>query len=132
MDQVRGNLALEPCLACTDTCDTILVYTCTHVTCTDCWADYARSRLNDRQFLLDPDLGYTIGCPMGCEQSFVKQPEHFKLMTSHHYQRYLRYWLLHFFKKISRKLNLRFGAEELVLQSGNFFLQYLLKLKFIE
>jgi len=101
LDQVRGNLALEPCLACTDTCDTILVYTCTHVTCTDCWADYARSRLNDRQFLLDPDLGYTLGCPMGCEQSLVKQPEHFKLMTNHHYQRYLR-----------------FGAEELVLQSG--------------
>ena len=59
------------------------------------------SRLGDIQYRLDPDLGYTLPCPLDCEASHVVQPAHFKLMTSHHYKRYLR-----------------FGAEELVLQSG--------------
>merc|ERR1719323_3029800 len=50
---------------------------------------------------LDPDLGYTLPCPMGCEGSLITEPIHFKLMGQDVYCRYQR-----------------FGAEELVLQSG--------------
>ena len=102
LDLVRGNIRHVPCLACTDTCPVVLVFpTCHHVLCADCWVDYARSKLNDRQFTLHPDHGYTLPCPLGCEDSHVTLPDHFKMLTSHQYQRYLR-----------------FGAEELVLQSG--------------
>ena len=58
-------------------------------------------KLWDRQFVLDPELGYTLPCPLGCEGSLVTGPHHFKLLTAHHYDRFLR-----------------FGAEEVVLQSG--------------
>ena len=102
LDLLRGNIRHVPCLACTDTCHVVLVFpTCHHVLCSDCWVDYAKSKLNDRQFILHPDLGYTLLCPLGCEDSHVTLTDHFKMLTSHHYQRYLR-----------------FGAEELVLQSG--------------
>ena len=102
LELVRGNLRAVPCLACGDTCDVVTVAPgCHHVTCTQCWADHARSRLGDRQFVLDPELGYTLPCPLGCEGSLVAGPHHFKLLTAHHYDRFLR-----------------FGAEEVVLQSG--------------
>ena len=102
LDLLRGNIRHVPCLACTDTCQVVLVFpTCHHVLCSHCWVDYSRSKLNDRQFVLHPDLGYTLPCPLSCENSHVTRPVHFKMLTSHHYQRYLR-----------------FGAEELVLQSG--------------
>ena len=100
LELIKTNIRHVPCLACSHTCDTVLVFPCDHVTCTECWAEYAMSRLGDIQYRLDPDLGYTLPCPLNCEAIHVVQPAHFKLMTSHHYQRYLR-----------------FGAVELVLQS---------------
>eukprot|EP00090_Calanus_glacialis_P003597 TRINITY_DN12640_c0_g1_i7.p1 TRINITY_DN12640_c0_g1~~TRINITY_DN12640_c0_g1_i7.p1 ORF type:complete len:485 (-),score=172.35 TRINITY_DN12640_c0_g1_i7:307-1761(-) len=100
---VKSNLSDVPCLACTDLLDPVLVFPCTdrHVICTACFTDYGNSRLGERQFVLDPDLGYTLPCPVGCEDSLVKEPAHFRLMGGEQYERYQR-----------------FGAEELVLQSG--------------
>jgi len=100
---IKSNLSDVPCLACTDLMDPVLVFPCTarHVICTACFADYGRSRLGERQFVLDPELGYTLPCPVGCEDSLVREPGHFRLMGGEQYERYQR-----------------FGAEELVLQSG--------------
>jgi len=100
---VKSNVREVPCLACTDTCDPVVVFECAdrHVICVDCFADYGRSRLGERQFRLDVELGYTLPCPVGCEQSLVRDTRHWRLVGNQDYERYQR-----------------FGAEELVLQSG--------------
>ncbi len=99
-----NDLTLVPCLACTDDkCDTVVVFDCAdrHVVCLDCFATYCRSRLNDRSFQLDTDLGYTLGCPVGCPDSLIRETRHFRLTGDTDYERYQR-----------------FAAEEFVLQSG--------------
>ena len=58
----------------------MVVFSCRHLTCVPCFADYRRSKMGERQFVLDPDLGYTLPCPMGCEGSLITEPRHFKLM----------------------------------------------------
>ena len=58
-------------------------------------------RLNERQFLLDPEIGYTLPCPVRCENSLITETRHFRLIGNTDYDKYQR-----------------FGAEELVLQSG--------------
>jgi len=100
---IKSNLAGVPCLACTDIQDPVLVFSCAegHVICTECFGDYARSRLGERQYILDPEVGYTLPCPVGCDKSLITEPAHFKLLGLDNYDRYLR-----------------FGAEELVLQGG--------------
>ena len=54
-------------------CDPVLVFTCLHVICTACFADFCASRLNERRFELDDELGYTLGCPIGCEESLISE-----------------------------------------------------------
>lgn len=101
---VKSNLGEVPCLACTEaSCDPVLVFTCQsrHVICVSCFADYGRSRLGERQFIMDPVYGYTLPCPVSCEGSLIDEPQHFRLLGSDNWDRYQR-----------------FGAEELVLQSG--------------
>lgn len=100
---IKNNIRDIPCLACTEVNNPVLVFECPsrHVICVDCFGDYSRSRLNERQFVLDLDLGYTLPCPVNCENSLVKETRHFKLMGDNNYDRYQR-----------------FGAEELVLQTG--------------
>lgn len=63
--------------------DPVLVFPCAegHVTCLDCYRQYCVTRLRDRQFWPHPDLGYTLGCPTGCDDSFIKEVHHFKLLT---------------------------------------------------
>lgn len=55
----------------------------------------------DRQFIPHPDIGYTLPCPAGCENSFIEEIHHFKLLTKEQYERYQR-----------------FATEEYVLQVG--------------
>uniref|UniRef100_A0A6I8N5C2 Ubiquitin-like domain-containing protein n=1 Tax=Ornithorhynchus anatinus TaxID=9258 RepID=A0A6I8N5C2_ORNAN len=52
------------CITCTDTRSPVLVFQCTyrHVICLDCFHLYCVTRLNDRQFLHDPVLGYSLPC----------------------------------------------------------------------
>ncbi|XP_023336110.1 E3 ubiquitin-protein ligase parkin [Eurytemora carolleeae] len=103
LHMVKSNLREVPCLACTELCDDVLVFECAdgHVICVECFGDYCRSRLGERQFYLDPELGYTLPCPVGCENSLIKDTRHFRLVGDLNYERYQR-----------------FGTEELVLQSG--------------
>lgn len=104
LNLIKINIRQVPCLACTDICETVLVFPCTpagHVTCLDCFRQYCVSRLMDRQFLPHPDIGYTLACPAGCENSFIEEIHHFKLLTTEQYDRYQR-----------------FATEEFVLQAG--------------
>lgn len=55
----------------------------------------------ERQFMPHPDIGYTLSCPAGCENSFIEEIHHFKLLTREEYDRYQR-----------------FATEEYVLQAG--------------
>ena len=50
---------------------------------------------------MDDEVGYTLGCPVKCPDSLVKEIKHFKMLGPEHYARYQR-----------------FAAEEYVLQLG--------------
>lgn len=103
LNLIKTNLKNIPCLACSDISDPVLVFPCEagHVTCLDCFRQYCSSRLADRQFMPHPEFGYTLPCPTGCENSFIEEIHHFKLLTKEQYDRYQR-----------------FATEEYVLQSG--------------
>ncbi|VVC31989.1 E3 ubiquitin-protein ligase parkin,Ubiquitin-related domain,IBR domain,Ubiquitin domain [Cinara cedri] len=100
---IRNNLHDIPCLACTDVRPKVFVYPCEdyHVTCLECFCNYAIVRLRERQFVLDENLGYTISCPAGCPNSLINQPYHFKALTKDHFNMYER-----------------FATEEYVLRHG--------------
>ena len=79
--------------------------------CLSCFRDYCVSRLNDRSFTLHSEFGYTLGCPVGCENSFIdSSSKHFSAILSNslgggqtkdQYERYQR-----------------FAAEQFVIQAG--------------
>ena len=62
---------------------------------------YCISRLNERRFIIDLQIGYSLDCPVSCPQSLIRETNHFKLMSDSDYDKYQR-----------------FGAEECVLSSG--------------
>ena len=103
--QIRANINSIPCLACTESLDTVLVFECEdrHVICLQCFGVYAKGRLNERQMIADPDLGYTIGCPIGCLGSLISQHKHILVMFEEP-EEYDRYH--------------RFATEECLLQAG--------------
>lgn len=100
---IKRNIKQIPCLSCTDVSDPILVFPCDagHVTCIECFRQYCLSRLMDRQFVTHKEHGYTLPCPTGCENSFITEIHHFKVLTKDQYDRYQR-----------------FATEEFVLQAG--------------
>lgn len=63
--------------------ETVFVFPCDegHVTCLDCFRQYATTRLRERQFWQHPDYGYTLACPIGCSNSFIKEIHHFRLLS---------------------------------------------------
>lgn len=83
--------------------DPVLVFNCSssHVICLECFQQYCNSRLNERRFVFDASIGYTLPCPAGCENSLIDGTQHFKILGKEQYQR-----LLHF------------GAEEYVMSTG--------------
>ncbi|XP_019873597.1 E3 ubiquitin-protein ligase parkin isoform X2 [Aethina tumida] len=100
---IRPNLRDIPCLACGDTSDPVFVFPCAagHVTCLDCFRQYCITRLRERQFWQHPEYGYTLACPTGCADSFIKEIHHFRLLTDEQYAQYQR-----------------FATEEFVIRSG--------------
>ncbi|XP_018572816.1 E3 ubiquitin-protein ligase parkin isoform X2 [Anoplophora glabripennis] len=100
---IRPNLREIPCLACTDIRDPVFVFPCAegHVTCLDCFRQYCSTKLMERQFWQHPEYGYTLACPAGCPDSFLKEVHHFRLLSETQYAQYQR-----------------FGTEEFVLRSG--------------
>lgn len=103
LNLIKRNIKNVPCLACTDISETVLVFPCEakHVTCLDCFRQYCTTRLMERQFMPHPEIGYTLPCPAGCENSFIEEIHHFKLLTKEEYDRYQT-----------------FATEEYVLQAG--------------
>ncbi|XP_033838043.1 E3 ubiquitin-protein ligase parkin [Periophthalmus magnuspinnatus] len=103
LDLVTLNSRKVPCIACMDVLDVVVVFPCVarHVICLDCFRGYAQTRLNERQFVYHQELGYTLPCPAGCEDSLIKELHHFRIMGQEQYDRYLR-----------------FGAEQCLLGLG--------------
>ncbi|XP_033259809.1 E3 ubiquitin-protein ligase parkin isoform X3 [Orcinus orca] len=91
------------CITCMDIRSPVLVFQCNyrHVICLDCFHLYCVTRLNDRQFVHDPQLGYSLPCVAGCPNSLIKELHHFRILGEEQYNRYQQY-----------------GAEECVLQMG--------------
>ncbi|KAI1894450.1 hypothetical protein AGOR_G00115940 [Albula goreensis] len=103
LDLITTNVRGIPCIACTDVMSPVLVSQCPerHVICLDCFHTYCVTRLNDRQFIHDPELGYSLPCAAGCTNSLIKEVHHFRALGEEQYERYQRY-----------------AAEECVLQMG--------------
>lgn len=91
------------CIACTDVLSPVLVFECAdrHVICLDCFRAYCLTRLNDRQFIHHPLIGYSLPCAAGCSDSLIKELHHFRVLGNEQYERYHGY-----------------GAEECLLQMG--------------
>nr|ABF69685.1 parkin splice variant [Sus scrofa] len=70
------------CITCTDIRSPVLVFQCNcrHVICLDCFHLYCVTRLNDRQFVHDPQLGYSLPCVAGCPNSLIKELHHFRIL----------------------------------------------------
>ncbi|XP_025239853.1 E3 ubiquitin-protein ligase parkin isoform X3 [Theropithecus gelada] len=70
------------CITCTDVRSPVLVFQCNfrHVICLDCFHLYCVTRLNDRQFVHDPQLGYSLPCVAGCPNSLIKELHHFRIL----------------------------------------------------
>lgn len=103
LKHIKNNFKDVPCLACTEISQVILVFPCFegHVICLDCFRDFCVSRLQERNFVSTKEFGYTLACPIGCENSYISEPHHFKLLSKDEYDRYQR-----------------FGAEECLLAAG--------------
>lgn len=103
LNLIKMNLKNVRCLACGDISDVVLVFPCSagHTSCLECFTLYCNSRLMERQFVSHESIGYTLPCPVGCENSYIQEIHHFKLLPTDQYERYQR-----------------FAAEEFVLQSG--------------
>uniref|UniRef100_A0A8B9HWH9 E3 ubiquitin-protein ligase parkin n=1 Tax=Astyanax mexicanus TaxID=7994 RepID=A0A8B9HWH9_ASTMX len=103
LDLIMGNVRHVPCIACTDVMSPVLVAQCAerHVICLDCFHLYCVTRLNDRQFIFDPVVGYSLPCAAGCPDSLIKEVHHFRVLGEEQYERYQRY-----------------AAEECLLQMG--------------
>ncbi|KAG9275103.1 E3 ubiquitin-protein ligase parkin [Astyanax mexicanus] len=82
LDLIMGNVRHVPCIACTDVMSPVLVAQCAerHVICLDCFHLYCVTRLNDRQFIFDPVVGYSLPCAAGCPDSLIKEVHHFRVL----------------------------------------------------
>ncbi|XP_073075965.1 E3 ubiquitin-protein ligase parkin isoform X2 [Manis javanica] len=103
LNLITANSRDISCITCTDVRSPVLVFQChyRHVICLDCFYLYCVTRLNDRQFIHDLQLGYSLPCVAGCPNSLVKELHHFRILGEEQYNRYQQY-----------------GAEECVLQMG--------------
>ncbi|XP_023263405.1 E3 ubiquitin-protein ligase parkin isoform X1 [Seriola lalandi dorsalis] len=103
LDLIMTNTRDVPCIACTDVMDVVLVFQCSerHVICLDCFRRFCQTRLNERQFVHDAVVGYSLPCAVGCVDSLIKELHHFRVLGDEQYGRYLQY-----------------GAEECLLRIG--------------
>lgn len=64
LNLITTNSRNISCITCTDIRNPVLVFQCSqrHVICLDCFHLYCVTRLNDRQFVHDPQLGYSLPC----------------------------------------------------------------------
>ncbi|XP_054483181.1 E3 ubiquitin-protein ligase parkin-like, partial [Anoplopoma fimbria] len=81
LDLIMTNSRDVPCIACSDIMAVVLVFQCSerHVICLDCFHGYCRTRLNERQFVSHPVIGYSLPCAAGCVDSLIKESHHFRI-----------------------------------------------------
>lgn len=93
LDLIMPNVRAVPCIACTDIMSPVLVAQCAdrHVICLDCFHLYCVTRLNERQFIHHPLIGYSLPCAAGCPDSLIKETHHFRVVGEEQYERYQRY-----------------------------------------
>ncbi|XP_061480314.1 E3 ubiquitin-protein ligase parkin isoform X3 [Rhineura floridana] len=103
LNLITTNSRCISCITCTDVRSPVLVFQCVHrhVICLDCFHLYCVTMLNNRQFVHDPVLGYSLPCVAGCPDSLIKELHHFRILGEEQYNRYQCY-----------------AAEECVLQMG--------------
>ncbi|KAL5108818.1 Double zinc ribbon and ankyrin repeat-containing protein 1 [Taenia crassiceps] len=91
LKQVVRNLDRLLCVACLIEAKEIVVKFCEnrgHILCLDCFRSYAESYLSDARFMLIPDIGYTLPCPLGCPESFISDTHLFRVLGKAFYSRY--------------------------------------------
>ncbi|XP_013400387.1 E3 ubiquitin-protein ligase parkin isoform X2 [Lingula anatina] len=100
---IKANTRNVECITCLAICDPVLVFPCLegHSMCLDCFRIYCQTKLNDRDFIQHPELGYTLPCPAGCDNSLINEVHHFRILGDDQYDRYQR-----------------FSTEECLLQMG--------------
>ncbi|XP_028459352.1 E3 ubiquitin-protein ligase parkin [Perca flavescens] len=93
LNLIMTNSRDVPCIACTDIMDVVVVFQCLerHVICLDCFRGYCQTRLNERQFVYDPVIGYSLPCAAGCADSLIKELHHFRILGDDQYGRYQQY-----------------------------------------
>lgn len=93
LDLIMANTRSVPCIACTDIMSPVLVFQCAerHVICLECFHLYCVTRLNERQFIHEPLVGYSLPCAAGCADSLIKEIHHFRVLGDEQYERYQRY-----------------------------------------
>ncbi|KAK6169231.1 hypothetical protein SNE40_020319 [Patella caerulea] len=103
LHHIRPNSRQVACIGCTQIQSPVLVYPCQdgHVTCLECFKIYCIVKLNERKFEEDEKYGYTLPCPVRCDNSLIQESHHFCLLGEEQYERYKR-----------------FGVEEFVLKDG--------------
>ncbi|XP_068184243.1 E3 ubiquitin-protein ligase parkin-like [Antennarius striatus] len=103
LDLIMTNSRGVPCIACTDVMGVVLVFQCSerHVICLDCFRGYCQTRLEERRFVYQPEVGYSLPCAANCEDSLIKELHHFRILGNDQYGRYQRY-----------------GAEQCLLTAG--------------
>nr|XP_055026846.1 E3 ubiquitin-protein ligase parkin [Misgurnus anguillicaudatus] len=103
LDLIMPNTRSVPCITCTDIMSPVLVFQCAerHVICLECFYLYCVTRLNERQFIHEPLVGYSLPCAACCPDSLIKEIHHFRVLGDEQYERYQRY-----------------AAEECLLQMG--------------
>jgi parkin len=90
LPEFRHNTLHVLCLRCLETADHVFVFNCNHVLCVTCVIDFFRSQLDNRQFELDHESGYTVRCPIRCSNSLVRNTHVFHALEAPLYERYKR------------------------------------------
>ncbi|XP_029656806.2 E3 ubiquitin-protein ligase parkin, partial [Octopus sinensis] len=89
LKHIFNNSQHYSCITCEGDLNPILIYPCekSHVMCLDCFKIYCEQYLLERKFRLT-DLCYSIRCPDHCEQSFIQEAHHFRILGDIKYEEY--------------------------------------------
>ncbi|CAF1126164.1 unnamed protein product [Adineta steineri] len=85
---IKANKTEYECCVCLNKKDLIIVFDCNHHVCLSCFKEYSITKLNSRQFKLDSNIGYSLGCPDGCPNTLLRDLHIFRLMDKSNYERY--------------------------------------------
>ncbi|CAH8457483.1 unnamed protein product [Schistosoma turkestanicum] len=91
LKHIKRNCTERSCAACTSSDSEMIICLCEeegHSLCIECFKKYAEEYFNSGLFQFRDSIGYTLGCPGGCPNSFVTDPHHFRILGSEFYTRY--------------------------------------------